>query len=622
MSDKKVFLLPVILALLGLLAFWPGLHGGFIFDDYPNLVDDPDWKVDSLQSEQWVRASGAGIASGSGRPLAMLSFALNHYLSGLDPFPLKLTGLLLHVFNGALVFLLCRRLFELMPARRETERLGLYAAFLVALAWLVHPLQVSSALYIVQRMEVGAHTGVLLALLAYLAARRCQIRGARSWPWWGLATLAWLFGLGFKETALLVPGYALLVEFFGLRFQAASGGTTRILKSAYLAGAALALSFFLVYLLPWSLRPGVYSFRNFDLVERLWTQGPVLQMYIGQVLWPTPNRLTFYYDNFPVSTGLLSPPSTLASLLLLAGMVAGSLLLRRRWPLVPFGVLWFFCAHALTSNVAPLELAFEHRNYIALLGILVGVAQLLGWASSRIGMPTRRALAALLTACLLLLGAIQAHTWGDSFRLAFALDSRNPGSQRASFQLGLAMLERAGSDLKDPLVGLAIRQFERSAEQGSSPLPDQGLIVALSRTGQEVPPEVWERFQRKLRGQGAGVDYINALRGVLECRMRSLCTFDDQQLLKSMLVALERNPESALVYVQYANFAWNIAHEPELAIRVMREAIRLEPEEVQYVANLLHFLRASGGDPLEIERLEAEVASSGLQGSSSDPTRK
>ena len=614
MLNKKVLLLPVALALLGFLAFWPGLHGGFIFDDYPNLVEDPDWKVDSLQPDQWARAANAGIASGSGRPLAMLSFALNHYFSGLDPFLLKLTGLIFHVFNGVLVLLLCRRLFELMPARREVERLGLYAAFVVALAWLVHPLQVSSALYIVQRMEVGAHTGVLLALLAYLVARQRQIRGAISWPWWGLAALSWLFGLGFKETALLVPAYALLIEFFGLRFQAASGTTIRILKSAYAAGAALTLALFLFYLLPSVLRPERYAFRDFDLLGRLLTQGPVLLMYLGQILLPTPGRLVFYYDNFPVSTGLLSPPMTLVSLLLLAGVAAGSLLLRRRWPLVPFGMLWFFCAHALTSNVIPLELAFEHRNYFASLGILIGVAQLLAFASCRLGLFTRRALAGLLATCLLFLGLLQAHAWGEPFRLAYSLGTRNPDSPRAAYQLGAAMLAQAGNDASSPLVSIAIAELERASELGASPLADQGVIVALSRTGRGVPPAAWERLRAKLRRGPAGPEHVNALRGILECRIKNLCTLDDQQLLDTLLVALDRNPESSLIHIQYANFVWNVAGDRELAIAVMREAIRLEPGRVQYWVNLLQFLRASDGDPQEIKRLEAEIAANDPHG--------
>src|SRR5690606_42131464 len=38
----------------------------------------------------------------------------------------------------------------------------------------------------------------------------------------------------------------------------------------------------------------------------------VLPMYIGQILLPSPALLPFYYDDIIPSTGLLSPPQTLA----------------------------------------------------------------------------------------------------------------------------------------------------------------------------------------------------------------------------------------------------------------------------------------------------------------------
>lgn len=618
MSNKGSLLSGLLLLIVGVAVFWPGLHGGFIFDDYPNLLEDADWKVDTLEPAKWARAAQAGIASGSGRPLAMLSFAINHYFTGLDPFMLKLTGLLMHVLNGVLVFILCRRLFELMPARLQVERLGGYAALMVAMAWTVHPLQVSTALYVIQRMEVGAYTGVLLALIAYIAARQRQIEGRTSWPWWLLSLLGWLVGLGFKESALLAPAYALAIEIFGLNFRCKSMNSARVVKGSYALAFAGAAIGFVVYVLPWAMRPETYSFREFDLAERLWTQAHVLVVYLGQILLPTPGRLWFYYDNFPISSGLLAPPVTLVWLLVLVSMLVGALLVRRRWPLISLGVVWFFCAHALTSNVVPLELAFEHRNYFGLLGVIIAVAQLLAWPGRILDQGAKRLVTAILVAALAFLGGLQAHTWGEPFRLAYALGSRNPDSLRASYQLGMAMLDGAGENYQSPLVDLAIRQFEYAGKQGMSPLPEQGLIIALSRTGRQVPDEVWERFRMKLRAREAGVEHVSALYGTLECRIRRLCSYDDQQLLETMLVALDRNPRSALIHVQYANFAWNVGGEPELAIALMREAVRLDPTHPQYLVNLVQFLRASDGDPQEIAEIERQVADMDTNGAFRD----
>lgn len=622
MSKKGSLLSGLLLLAAGLVVFWPGLHGGFIFDDYPNLVEDADWRVDALEFSQWARAAEAGIASGSGRPLAMLSFAANYYFTGLDLFALKLTGLLLHVLNGLLVFILCRRLFELMPARIPAERLGSYAALMVAMAWVVHPLQVSTALYIVQRMEVGAYLGVLLALIAYLAARQRQVDGRRSWPWWLLSLLGWLFGLGFKESALLAPGYAFAIELFGLKFQCKSVRSARALKGVYAVAFGGAAILFTAYILPWAMQPETYASRGFSLPQRLLTQAHVLLHYLSQMLLPLPNRLVFYYDNFPVSTGVMAPPATLVGMLLLSSMLLGSILVRQRWPLVSLGLIWFFCAHALTSNVVPFELAFEHRNYFGLLGIIIAMAQLLAWpARLLLGRAARRLVAAFLVVGLAFLGGLQAHAWGKPFELAYALGSRNPDSLRAGYQLGMAMLDRAGGDHQSPLVDLAIRQFEHAGEQGASPLPEQGMIIALSSTGREVPAAVWDKFRSKLRAHKVGVEQISALRGTLECRIRGLCFYDDQQLLETMLVALDKNPQSALVHVQYANFAWNVAGEPDLAIALMREAVRLDPGQPQYLVNLVQFLRAAHGETGEVLEIERRITVMDPRGAFQDQLR-
>ena len=604
MKKAATSLLVSLVMAAGLWVFWSGLHGGFIFDDHPNLVEDADWKVVSLEPEQWARAIGAGIASGTGRPLAMFTFALNHYFTGMDPVALKLTGLLMHALNGGLVLLLCMRLLSLMPAREASERLGRYAAACVAIAWTVHPIQVSTALYVVQRMEVGAHTGVLLALLAYVAARGRQIEGRTSWPFWALGVLAWVLGLGFKESALLLPGYALVVEGLAFRFRSADRKAESMIKAVYLLGILAAAGVFVFKVVPWALRPETYAFRDFDLQERLLTQPAVLLTYLRDMLLPYPERLTFYYDNYPVASSLVSV-DVMLGLGALAVVLLGAIQVRHRWPLVTCGVLFFFIAHALTSNVIPLELAFEHRNYFALLGVLVAVAQLMAWAVRPLSREIARTLGALAVLCLGLLGAMQAHAWGDPFRLAYTLASRNPDSPRAGYGLGVALLDRAGTNHDSPLVSLAIAEFEHAASIGTSPLADQGLIVALSRSGRDVPAATWERFRGKLRRHDAGVEDISALRGVLECRIRQLCHYDDQQLLDTVLVAVERNPGSPLVLVQYSNFAWNVAADPQLAITLMREAVRLDPRDLQYQVNLLRFLAAAGGHDVEAQELKA-----------------
>src|SRR5262245_41606476 len=90
----------LLLLALGAAVYSPGLRGGFIFDDWPNIVQNTRLQADQLDLES-VRAAAFSADSGMlKRPVSMLTFWANYYTSGLDPFYFKLTNLLIHLFNG------------------------------------------------------------------------------------------------------------------------------------------------------------------------------------------------------------------------------------------------------------------------------------------------------------------------------------------------------------------------------------------------------------------------------------------------------------------------------------------------------------------------------------------
>lgn len=593
-----------LICLVVALVYWEGLLGGFIFDDFPNLVSDPDWKVTTLDPTQWQRAMSLGIASEMGRPLALLSFAINHYFTGLDPYWLKLTNLGFHALNSVLVFMLCRQLFAALPA--GTRLAGTGPALAVALAWALHPLQVSSVLYVVQRMEVGAHIGVLLALIFYIRARSKQQEGQAAALWFALSLLAILFGLGFKESAALTPGYFLALELAIFRFRTNALRPSRWLVTAYAVVVAAALAAYLGWFLPRYLPPEAYAFRSYTLVERLISQIHALTMYLGQMLLPLPDRLPFYYDNFPFQHSLAS---TLAKLSLLVSLLVAALAGVRRWPLFSLGILWFFVAHALTSNVVPLELAFEHRNYFALLGMLLAIAQLLSVLLGQATKGTPSLISGVLLAFLSILTAIQAATWGEPLRLAHALAGRNPDSPRAGYDLGLQMLRAAGTDPRSPLLSLAEKELKHAAAlPGASPLAEQALIFISGRRNEAAPQTVWQQFRDKLGRRAIGPQEGGALQGVVECRLAGNCSpLDDQQLLDTLLFAIERNPASAFVHMLYSDFTFYVLGEPELGIRMARECIRLDPDELAYKAALARKLALTDPSSRALTDLVEEI---------------
>src|SRR5690606_34982134 len=228
-----------------------------------------------------------------------------------------------------LVFALLAKLFRISVS-------GIWprmAAFAIALLWAIHPLQVSTVLYVVQRMEMLAAIFILLGLLAYLHGRMAQIEGRRGWPWLGLSAVLAGVGLLSKETAVLFPLYTLALELTVLRFHAAGSRTSHFLKYAYGIGLAVGLLAFVFLVIPRYATAEAFAGRDFTLYERLLSQLRILPMYLGQMLLPLPGSMPFYYDAWPKSAGWLSPSSTLAGAVFLVGLVAVAWRLRGRMPL-------------------------------------------------------------------------------------------------------------------------------------------------------------------------------------------------------------------------------------------------------------------------------------------------
>ena len=608
------------LVMAGLLAatalvYWPGLHGGFIFDDLPNLVQSESWKIGSFTPAAVRQVLDSDISGALGRPLAMLSFAANHVWTGQDPFALKLTNLVMHLVNGVLVYLLCRQLVPLaLPGEITPARVGV-APTLVAGAWLLHPLQVSTVLYTVQRMEIGAAAGVLACLAAYLLARRRHAEGRPSLGWFVLAGAMFVLGLGFKESALVALPLLLLVDAIVLGFRDGSGRTRRGLLALHGLWLVPALLTYALIVVPDALQAAEYAHRDFSVMQRLLSQGPVLAMYLGQILLPLPDGMLFYYDQLRAPESLVSPPGTAISLLALAALVTLALALRKRWPLASLGILWFFACHALTSNVMPLELAFEHRNYLALLGPLFVACDLLyratrrlnGDAALSVGLAPLMALAGL---CFL-----QASTWGDPFRLAAALAGRNPDSPRANYELGMRLYQAAQGDSTTPQWSLARSQFEIAARlPGSSALPDQALVIMESAGGSAFPEDRWRALEKKLLGTPLGPDNVGALHSVVACRLSSRCDPPDAAVIGLLQRMQDRNPDAFVLAIIRANFTWNGLGDQAGATALLRNRRARGNSPHQVDLALAEFLLASKlhRDWLEAASILAELESRDL----------
>jgi protein O-mannosyl-transferase len=421
--------LPPLLLLAVFLLYAPGLKGPFLFDDFANLPSIGtyggvrDWNTFKL----YLTEAPAGP---TGRPVAVASFLLNATNWPADAFPFKLTNLLLHLANGALLFALLVRLLRL---RYDNSR-STWIAMIAAAWWLLHPMFVSTVLYAVQRMAMLPVTFTLLGFLAYLHGRGLLPR-LRGYLWMtgaiGIATLLATFS---KENGALFPLLLLITELIWIRPHSEIQPDRRWL-AVCLGLPATAIIAYLLLRIPGAASN--FANRPFTLEERLLTEGRILCDYLWHLFFPRLYGSGLFHDNYPVSTSVLSPPATLAALLGIAFLLVSAWLLRRRFPLYSLAVFFFFAGHLVESTVISLELYFEHRNYLPALFLFLPPAAAVVYLCRY-----QQTFALVPLVLFLLLGFItfqRAQTWQDEHQLLSTWAQENPGSVRAQIYGALTL---------------------------------------------------------------------------------------------------------------------------------------------------------------------------------------
>jgi protein O-mannosyl-transferase len=637
MNQRSWWLLLAAFALT-VIVYWPGLSGGFLFDDYPNIVDNKGVQPSDASLPSLIGAALSSPSSEFKRPLASLSFAANYLITGLAPYWMKLTNLVIHLLNGLLVLLLARMLLRSHPLGAASTAALLanplksaavegapantasIVAALVAACWMLLPINLTGVLYVVQRMESMANLFVLLGLLGYVAGRQHMLNttpAARdddidspaaslssSLRGFALcvASIVGCTGVGIlaKETATMLPLYAVLVEWFIFLFRATAGRRDRRLISLFIVFLLLPMIVGLAWLLPGIFNPKAWATRDFTMGTRLISEARIIVDYIVWTVLPTPSALSFYHDDFRVSQGLLAPWTTLASMVLLGTLVALMIWLRKRQPVAALGIGLFLSCQLLTGTILPLELIYEHRNYFASFGLLLTIVPFLAAPakSAVAGLPMalpRHALLAGLMLCWTTLTALTAYAWGNPLRLAEDLAGRAPQSPRAQYELGRTYVIYSHYDPASPFTQLAYGPLEKAAAlPEASILPEQALIFMNSRMHLPLKDAWWNSMVTKLKAHKPGVQDESSLGALTQCARERHCELPANRMIEVFTTALAHPDPSARLLASYGDYAWNVLDDHELGERMTKEAVETSPGEPAYKITLIRMLVVQG----------------------------
>lgn len=553
----------------------PGLTGGFLFDDIPNLQGLADIST-NLSIDSAFRFILHGISSTLGRPLTLATFAPQYYLWPWHAEGFKYVNLLIHLVNGCLLFWLLIRLCLLigLPFSR-----CLTLALATSIVWLIHPLQVSTVLYVIQRMAELSGFFILFGMLSYVHGRHLAVNGSTGWGYaWMTSGLMFGLGLGVlaKENAILLPLFILTLEVTFLQRIGRPRKWWIWAANFLLLPLALLIAYLIINIPAFE---STYSFRDFTLVERLLSECRIVFMYLGKLLVPRLGEYGLLYDNYVVSTGLFNPTTTVFAVVGVFILLTGALLLRKQVPVFSFATFWFFGAHLLESSFIPLELVFEHRNYVAIVGPLFAVSyyalRTLDLASAR---HVRATLAATYTSLIVFCTLItwQVTTvWGHSLELAATWAEEKPDSKRAQYGYANALLFYSY-----PLEAVKVHEHA-SHRWRDDPVPLLSVTEIACYYPRVLPPSSKKVLMRLKRGRDDLISVINVLNRIITAMEEGQCSRYSPDVIRSFIAeALNNNfyaPQRQNLLLMYARTS-ELMGNRDLAVQYWERATMLRPK--------------------------------------------
>lgn len=374
--EKTAYCKPFILiVILICLLYSNTLHNAWHLDDINNILRNPGIQMRSLNWDAIINTFFASPDEDSlYRPVAYFSFALNWMWGQDNLVGYRMVNIGIHMLTAIFLFLSISLLFQ-TPNARSTDYSSVYfIALLSAVLWAIHPIQTQAVTYVVQRMASMSAMFYIIAVFCYLKAR-LSFSGYARVIFSVCCALAFLLALGTKSNAIMLPLILILMEF--IFFRNLKDPKTRKLAAVFFLGMALivaATGFFLFmggnanYFFN-----ELYELRFFSMYERLLTQPSVILFYLSQIFYPIAERFSIEHD-FVISTSLFTPWTTFPAIIIVLSLIIFAFFRITKNPLLAFAILFYFGNHVIESSILPLEMVFEHRNYLPSLFLFVPVA--------------------------------------------------------------------------------------------------------------------------------------------------------------------------------------------------------------------------------------------------------
>jgi len=548
--QSKVFRISAILLFLmlcgGLYSF--GISPLLILDDDPNLSELTQVK----KHQNILEFIQAGTAGPLGRPISLFSFALQA-----DSYPnatsFKYINIAIHLLIAGLIYNLLMMIGRLLKYPLRTVFL---VSFICTAIWALSPIQVSTVLYVIQRMAQLSILFIVFGLLFYLKGRELLIQEKYLQGYLvasvGLV-ISGLLAIFSKENGVLILLYLWVVEATVLS-NLPKPRYWLYWKAVFIYAPLLIIaSYFALTFHP----ERDYSYRLFTFSERLLTESRILLNYIGNIFIPGYfMKFNLFQDDYVVSKDLFTPISTLFSVITIITSFFIAIIFRKKAPILAFGILWFFAGHALESTFLPLVLYFEHRNYLALLGPVVGVVlgMLALLQSEKLTPLIRKAMlgfsigwvALILSATLL-----EISLWRDPFLQAVHWAEEKPLSRYAQSHVSTMYLY-----MKQPEK--SIERYKHMVDVFPKDVAPYIFWIDVACEYPEIEPPDFNLVYQRLNNPPDNDGAVTGVQNLLDTYVSGKCQRFSPEIMTNILSLLWNNPQMknnrGVISMWYANW--------------------------------------------------------------------
>lgn len=569
----------VMLATLVLIVYLPTLRGDFLWDDDAVLTNNP-----LIHSPQGLYDFWFTTKAPDYWPLTGTSLWLEWRLWGRNPTGYHVSNVVLHLLSSLLLWTVLRRL-----------HIGEPGAWLGALLFAVHPVNVESVAWITQRKNTLSMVLYLLSALAFI-----NVLNGRGRRWYALSLTAFVLGMLSKASIVIMPA-AMLIGAIRLH-----GKLTKQywrLTAPFFAVAGLLTAVNIWFQTHRAIQTDVV--RDDGMLSRLAGAGAAVWFYLSKALLP--RDLMFVYPRWQIDIGDWRWWVPLA----LLGLLFTALRLgRHRLGSGPLLAMTYFVLGVLPAagfiNIYFMKysLVADHWQYVAILGVvaLAGGGFAVAWRR----WPRSSAAAALaIVAAMTFTAWRHAHHFRDVETLWRHTIERNPHSWIAHHNLAshLGRQGRMEEALEHYREAVRIRPDFADAYYGLGSALDRlqqheqaisHYQLALSFNDRDA--DTWNNLGNALANLRRDEEAMQAYRRAIALRPRHVVALNN---LGNALLRKDRLAEAAEMFraamavrddfaAAHNGLGNTLARMGEFdgAIGHFREAVRLESDNQMFRENL------------------------------------